>query len=94
MKQELLRFQDIRYKAKGQEYGPLCIQLFEGELTGILTDDFFDKERLIDLFCGKIQNAPCPVHDDRIHLIRIFSFQPCTGRRCRVNHSIKLAFRK
>lgn len=56
MKQELLRFQDIRYKAKGQEYGPLCIQLFEGELTGILTDDFFDKERLIDLFCGKIQN--------------------------------------
>lgn len=55
MKRELLRFQNISYRARGQNYGPLYIQLFEGELTGILTDDFFDKERLIDLFCGKVQ---------------------------------------
>lgn len=53
MKKELLRFQDVCFEIRGQKYGPFFFQLFEGELTGILTDDFFDKELLVELFCGK-----------------------------------------
>lgn len=53
MKKELLRFQDVCFEIRGQKYGPFFFQLFEGKLTGILTDDFFDKELLVKLFCGK-----------------------------------------
>lgn len=56
MKNELLRFQDMCFRARGQKYGPFFFQLFEGELTGILTDDFFDNEVLVDFFCGKVQS--------------------------------------
>ena len=57
MKKEWIRFQNMNFEVRGHKYGPFFFQLFEGELTGILTDDFFEKELLIDLFCGKIQSV-------------------------------------
>lgn len=56
MKKELIRFHNVNFETRGQKYGSFFFQLFEGELTGILTDDFFEKELLVDLFCGKIQS--------------------------------------
>lgn len=55
MKNEILRFQNMKFSIKGRSYGPFFIQLFEEKLTGIFVDEFFEKEILEELFCGKVQ---------------------------------------
>ena len=55
MKNEILRFQNIRLSINRKKLWSFFIQLFEEKLTGILVDEFFEKEILEELFCGKVQ---------------------------------------